>query len=71
MKTTCLFLASAAFAYLYYERYWRWRDCIEEANSSCLTSDGSNLTSGGQLWGLIAVVFLLIGLRSLYRSHRR
>ncbi|WP_067215890.1 hypothetical protein [Stappia indica] len=70
MKTVCLFLASAAFAYLYYERFWRWRDCIEASASSCRTGDGSNLTGGGQLWGIVAAVFLLLALRSLVKARK-
>ena len=71
MKTACLFLASAAFAYLYHERFWRWRDCIEASASSCRTEDGSNLTGGGQLWGVVAAVFLLLALRALAKARKQ
>ncbi|ASV87916.1 hypothetical protein CES85_3792 (plasmid) [Ochrobactrum quorumnocens] len=71
MKTICYLLASFGFGYFYYERYWRWHDCIAEASSSCLTEDGSNLTSGGQLWGIVAAVFLLFALRTILRSRKQ
>ena len=32
----CLAL-SAIFGWLFYVRYWKWRDCIREALSSCVT----------------------------------
>lgn len=50
------------FVWLFYERYWRWRDCIEAAASSCITPDGANLTSGGMIWGFFAVIFLSLPL---------
>ncbi len=44
----CLSLVLAVgFAWLFNERYWRWRDCIAQAESSCIAPDGSNLTAGG------------------------
>ena len=56
----CLICAAVGgfFAWLFYIRFWLWRDCIEEALSSCLTPDGDNLTSGGMLWSVPAFVFL-------------
>jgi hypothetical protein len=62
----CLALA-AFFAWLFYVRYWKWRDCIGEALSSCITPDGANLTSGGMLWGLIALVLAAAALRLALR----
>ena len=58
----CLVL-SALFGWLFYIRYWKWRDCIAEALSSCITPEGDNLTSGGMLWGLFAFVLAAAALR--------
>ena len=58
----CLILAVVC-GWLFYTRYWAWRDCIREAASSCITPDGANLTSGGMLWGLFAGVFAAFALR--------
>ena len=57
----CLVLA-AACAWLFYFRYWKWRDCIN-AESSCVTPDGDNLTSGGMMWGLLALILAAGALR--------
>ncbi len=48
---------SLFFFCLFYIRYWKWRDCIAQA-SSCLTSDGNNLTTGGIVWIVPALFFL-------------
>ncbi len=48
-------LAAGFFGYVFYSRYWIWRDCITASQSSCLTPDGSNVTDGGMVWGVIAL----------------
>jgi hypothetical protein len=58
---------AAGFGWLFYARYWKWRDCIDAALSSCRTPDGDNLTTGGMFWGLIAVVSALAAIRSALR----
>jgi hypothetical protein len=55
-------LAALLFAWLYYERYWKWRDCIAVAESSCVLDNGDNLTGGGFVWGLFAMVCAVIAL---------
>ncbi|AIC25674.1 hypothetical protein IE4771_CH00513 [Rhizobium etli bv. mimosae str. IE4771] len=64
-------LLSIFFGWLFYERYWRFRDCISQALSSCLTPDGGNLTQGGALWGGFAGLFLLLAMISAWRIFRR
>ncbi|PCK80506.1 hypothetical protein CPT34_12475 [Rhizobium sophoriradicis] len=64
-------LLSIFFGWLFYERYWRFRDCISQALSSCLTPDGGNLTQGGFLWGVFAGLFLLLAMISAWRIFRR
>ncbi len=58
IMTVCLF-CSSFFFYLFYVRYWKWRDCIEAANSSCTTPDGDILIGGGAFWIVPAVMFFL------------
>jgi hypothetical protein len=62
----CLALATL-LGWLFYERYWKWRDCILEAASSCVTPDGQNLIAGGMLWGLLAAVLAAAALRLVLR----
>lgn len=59
------FAASGVFGYIFYIRFWKWRDCIDEALSSCVTPEGDNLTQGGMFWALPAIAFLFAGLRRL------
>ena len=63
----CLAL-SALFGWLFYIRYWKWRDCINAVLSSCVTPDGDNLTSGGMIWGLFALVCAAAVLRLALRK---
>jgi hypothetical protein len=53
------------FAWLFYERYWKWHSCIDQALSSCVTPDGANLTSGGMMWGVLSAVFIALAMLSL------
>jgi ABC-type thiamin/hydroxymethylpyrimidine transport system permease subunit len=65
-----LALLSIFFGWLFYERYWKFRDCISQALSSCLTPDGDNLTQGGSLWAGLAGLFLLVAVISARRVFR-
>ena len=65
-----IFLALALFfAWLFYIRYWKYRDCIEAAESSCILPDGDSLTSGGFVWGLFAILFAVAVLVSWLLSR--
>ena len=57
IATIVFALAASFFTYVFYVRYWIWRDCIAVSQSSCLTPDGSNVTDGGMVWGVIALGF--------------
>jgi hypothetical protein len=63
--------AGLFFLWLFYERYWRWRDCIAAALSSCVTPDGESLTEGGMLWSPFAVAFVAAGAIRLARRLPR
>jgi hypothetical protein len=59
---------SGLFGWLFYVRYWKWRDCIHEALSSCVTPDGESLIAGGMLWGALAAVLAAAALRQMLRG---
>ena len=63
----CVALA-ALFGWLFYIRYWKWRECIHAVLSSCITPDGDNLTAGGMIWGLLAVAFAAAAVRLALRG---
>lgn len=65
-----LALLSIVFGWLFYERYWKFRDCISQALSSCLTPDGDNLTQGASLWAGLAGLFFLLAVISAWRASR-
>jgi hypothetical protein len=46
--------ASFVCGYAFHTRFWKYRDCIAEAASSCVNPDGTNLIVGGSLWGVLA-----------------
>lgn len=57
----CLSL-SGSFAYAFYVRYWKWRECIAVVESSCTEPGAWNATEGGMVWAIPAVFFLGIAL---------
>ncbi|NKJ76278.1 hypothetical protein ELI54_00680 [Rhizobium ruizarguesonis] len=70
VSVSILAFLSIFFGLLFYERYWKFRDCISQALSSCLTPDGDNLTQGGSLWAGLAGLFLLLAVISAWRAFR-
>lgn len=62
IKAIIFVLFAGFFGYVFYTRYWIWRDCIAASQSSCVTPDGSNVTDGGMVWGVIALGFLAAAL---------
>ena len=57
-----LLAGSAFFAYVFYERYWKWRDCIAQALSSCGIPESDNATSGGAIWLVPSVILLAVAI---------
>jgi hypothetical protein len=53
-------LVSSGFGWLFITRYWFYRDCIDAATSSCITPEGDNLTGGGAMWLVPALIFLIV-----------
>jgi len=64
-------ILSGFFAWLFYERSRKWRDCIHEALSSCVTPEGDNLIPGGALWSVFAGLFLILAIISAWGLRRR
>lgn len=62
---------AAFFAWLFYERYWKWRDCIHEAVSSCVTPEGNILIPGGAMWSVFAGLFLILAAAFAWGASRR
>ncbi|MEB2843031.1 hypothetical protein GAO09_27185 [Rhizobiales bacterium RZME27] len=59
-----------AFGWLFFDRYWLWRDCIAASQSSCMTPDGANLTSGGAIWSVFSIAFLMASAIVFLRGRR-
>lgn len=68
MRFAMLASFAALFAWLFYVRYWKFRDCIDAAKSSCITSAGDNLIGGGMFWAVPAILFALFALWTLGRK---
>lgn len=63
-----LIFTSGFFWWLFWDRYLKYADCIEAANSSCVTNDGDNLTSAGMIWLVPALVFAVLALIVTFRQ---
>lgn len=66
----CL-LGAAFFAWVFHLRYWKHRRCIEAALSSCPTPEGDNLTQGGMVWAVPALLLLLLAAGIAISAWRR
>jgi hypothetical protein len=54
---------SASFWWAFYERYYRYKVCIDALrNSSCVVMSGSNLTGGGAVWSIFALLSAVLSL---------
>lgn len=66
---------SAFFGVVFYERYFRYRSCVDALkNSSCVDMSGGNLTGGGVVWSMFAAFSAMLALTLLWHAvcrHRR
>ncbi|WP_372372736.1 hypothetical protein ACDI13_03930 [Alcaligenes faecalis] len=60
-------ILAGLFWWLFYERYYRYKGCIETAASSCLSAQGDNLIGGGMVWALPAFILSVIAVSYLWR----
>ncbi len=64
LKSSLYLVLSIGFGNAFYWRYWRYRDCIAQALSSCYATDegeyANNATIGGVIWAIPAVFFALL-----------
>ncbi len=65
IRFAVLMAFAGLFGWLFYVRYFRHRDCIAAAKSSCVTPEGGNLVSGGAFWIVPAILFVLLALLTL------
>jgi len=60
-----------AFVYAAYTRYFLWLDCFNELGR-CYNPDGSGqvYTTSGLVWVVLAVVFLALWIKNVYRLQK-
>lgn len=58
------------FAFVFYERYWRWRNCFNELGR-CWDSESEQvfLEQAGIIWGGFTLLFLVPALLILWRAR--
>lgn len=62
LKCVAAFCLAVFFAYAFYVRYWKWRECIAVVESSCTEPGAGNATDGGRIWAVVSVAFLAWGI---------
>jgi cell division protein FtsX len=62
---------AAFFWYAFYIRYWEWRDCISQVETSCTEPGAWNATAAGQLWAIPAILFSVLAIKAAVVSVRR
>lgn len=65
IRFAVLILFAGLFFWLFYIRYWKYRECIAAAKSSCVTPEGDNLISAGAFWIVPAFTFVFFALWAL------
>ncbi len=65
-------LLSAATTFMLWDRYWRWRDCFNEAGR-CFDAETGDvlLAQSGVAWGALTLLFLCLGLALLFLARLR
>lgn len=71
LKCVAAFCLAAFFAYAFYVRYWKWRECIAVVESSCTEPGAGNATDGGRIWAVFAVAFLAWGISLVIRLRAK
>jgi hypothetical protein len=64
-------LLTAAFAWIFYERYWRWADCFNELGRCYDTDAGVMVEQAAFIWGVPALICALLLALSLWLLLRR
>ncbi len=71
IKLLLCFLLAALFGFLFYQRYWKYAECIQQAISGCVSEQGLSLSSGGMVWIIPCIVFVVLGGYQCIRLFRR
>ncbi len=66
-----LLVASGLSAFVYRDRYWRWRDCFNELGR-CYAGDPPEvfLEQAGLVWGMFTLLFLAAALPFLWPRRK-
>ncbi len=64
-------LLTTAFAFMFYERYWRWQDCFNELGRCYDSEAGVMVEQASFVWGFPTLVFGLLALGSLWSLLRQ
>lgn len=60
-----------ACALAFHDRYWRWRGCFDELGRCYDSEAGVMVEQAGPIWGMLALIFGPLTLRSLRRLLRQ
>jgi glucan phosphoethanolaminetransferase (alkaline phosphatase superfamily) len=60
-----------ASAFMFHERYWRWRDCFNELGRCYDTNEGVMTDTAGPIWATHMLIFSLLFLRALWKLLRQ
>jgi len=77
MRIVCSLLAACAlcfavlFGWLFYEFYWRWRDCFNELGRCFNPASHTVMTDAAFVWGPMAVVAFGLALVLRMLGRRR
>ncbi|MGO4387550.1 hypothetical protein AB4Y85_08440 [Microvirga sp. 2YAF29] len=64
-------LLTVGFAWMFYERYWRWADCFNELGRCYDSEAGVMVAQAAFIWGMPALVSALLLALSLWALLKR
>jgi hypothetical protein len=64
-------LLTAGFAWVFYERYWRWADCFNELGRCYDTDAGVMVSQAAFIWGMPTLICAFLLALSLWQLLSR
>ncbi len=64
------FALTLVFSYIYYIRYFRFRDCIDATLANCTVEGVEIAASSGSIWAVPPVIFAMMAVDRMLKALR-
>lgn len=69
VREPLMFMLCFFSGYMFYNNYWKWRDCFTETITKCMTPDGATVSAGDRFWIVPALLFFVAGMQLALRRR--